>query len=347
MKKTLIIATTILISCGPPPPPQYGAPGAEAVGPNGRPAWVDGRSTRYPELMFLTGVGHGPGQAQCENDAYAALAKIFNAQIHQVSQDWQQYFTQVQSMGPSIKMEAMSLSQLTQVSTDKVVKGARISEHWDGDGTHHCLATLERDPAARNLQEEISRLDAEIRAKVDLGDKEATPTAKFMAYARAMELLQEREVLNIDLRIVSSRGGGVPSPVDFPSLVAKFTVSKRQIKVGLKITGQSADKIQTCLAEELSKRDIQVLEGSSDVDLMIHGTLKYQKAGNVAGSEMVRANINLRVTDIGDGRTLSAFTEDVKVGRPELEQSVQLAVSKLCSQAAPSLVAKVKAALTK
>jgi hypothetical protein len=347
MKKISLIVTVLgIVACGPPPPPQYGG-GVDPVGPGGRPAWVDGRSQQYNDLMYLTAVGHGPSQPPCESDAYAAMSKIFNAQISQVSQDWQRYFTQVSSMGPAVKIEAMAISQLTRVSTEKVIKGARIAEHWAGDGTSHCLATLERDPAASSLQAEISRLDAEIKAKISLGDGDANPTTKFMAYARAMELMQEREALNVDLRIVSSRGGGIPAAIDFPALVAKFTVTKGKIKVGLKIVGTRGDKIQTCLAEELAKHDIQVLENTSDVDLMIHGTLKYQKAGYVAGSEMVRADVNLRVTDVSDGRTLSAFTEDIKVGRPELEQAVQLAVFKLCTQAAPSLVQKIRASFHK
>ena len=81
--------------------------------------------------------------------------------------------------------------------------------------------------------------------------------------------------------------------------------------------------------------------------MMIHGNLKYQKAGFVRGSVMVRADINLRVTDIENGRTLAAFTEDIKVGRPTLDQSVQLAVFKLCTKSAPSLVQKIRASFNR
>ena len=56
---------------------------------------------------------------------------------------------------------------------------------------------------------------------------------------------------------------------------------------------------------------------------------------------MVRADINLRVVGMADGRTLAAFTEDVKVGRPTLEQAKQLAVTKLCESAIESLPQKI------
>jgi hypothetical protein len=294
-------------------------------------------------VQYLTGVGRGPARGPCESDAYAALGKIFNAKIHQVSQDWQSYFSRVNNLGVDVKVEALEISQLTRVSTDKVLKGARVAEHWQGEGSFHCLGVLERMPTAANLRAEIGRLDAEIKAQVERGDAAATPTAKFMAYARAMEVMQEREALNVDLRIVDPRGVGMPAPIDFPSLVAKFTGSKGKIKVGLKLSGSKASKIQTCLAEELTKNGIEVLEGTSDVDVMIHGKLKYEKAGVVAGSVMVRSDVTLRLTDVENGRTLAALNDDIKVGRPTLEASVQLATFKLCQQVMPRLVQKLRA----
>jgi hypothetical protein len=335
----LVLASTGMLSCGPPPGPAYGGPG---VGPGGKPPWVDGQPVRYPDAMYLSGVGRGPDRGPCESDAYAALAKIFKAQIEQVSQDWQGHFSRVGSMGLNITVEAMSISQLTRVSTDKVLKGAKIVEHWNGDGAFHCLGVLERAPAAQSLRDEIARLDAEIKAQVERGDSAETPTARFMAYARAMELLQEREALNVDLRIVDPRGVGLPSAIDFPALVAKFTTTKGKIKVGLKLTGTKASVIQTCMAEELNKKGIEVLEGTSDVDVMVHGTLQYEKAGVIGGSHMVRANVNLRLTDVENGRTVGAFHDNIKVGRPTLEASVQLAVFKLCQQVVPNLVNKIR-----
>jgi hypothetical protein len=310
--------------------------------PVAKPDWVDGRSGRYSEIQYLTGVGRGPSRGACDADARAALAKIFNAKIQQVSQDWQGHFSKVNNIGHKVRIEAMSISQLTRVSTDKVLKGSQISEHWSGDGTYHCLATLERFPTAAHLREEITRLDSEIKIQVQQGDSASTETARFMNYSRAMEIMQEREALNVDLRIVDPRGAGVPPPVNWADLVAKFTGAKSRIKVGLRLSGTKSRKIQTCLAEELTKQGIQVLENTSDVDVMIHGKLNYQKAGFIHGSVMVRADVSLRLSDVENGRTLAAFTENIKVGRTSLEQSVQLAVFKLCQQVMPALTQKIR-----
>jgi hypothetical protein len=221
-----------------------------------------------------------------------------------------------------------------------------VMQRWvDHQGNHHCLGVIDREPTARRLSEEIARLDKELLMQIQQGDGAATPTAKFMAYARAMELMQERQALNVDLRIVHPNGRGVPPPHRWRELVAKFKTSRAKIKVGLLIKGKKAATIQTCMAEELTRKGIEVLEGTSDVDVMIHGKLKYQKAGIIQGSVMVQAEINLRITDVQNGRTLAAFNETHKAGRPKLRRSVQLAVSKLCKKAAPSLVQKIREAL--
>lgn len=347
MKRILmIVVVAALTSCGGPPQPQYGQPaGGPAASSGAKPSWVDGRPARYPQ--HLTAVGRGPSRQTCENDARGAMAKIFSAEIHQVSRDWQGYFSRVGNVGGNVKVEAMSVSQLTRVSTDKVLKGVQIAEVWVGGSTTHCLATLERYPAAQSLREQIQRLDAEMAMKLRLGDEAQTPTAKYRAYARAMELMQEREAFNVDLRIVNPRGGGLQAPRKWEELVARFETAKSKIKIGLKLTGTNARKIQTCLVEQLTRKGMEILEGTSDIDLIIHGKLKYQKAGVIAGSVMVSADMDLRISDVETGSTFSAFTENIKVGRPTLNRSIQLAVSRLCEQVVPRLAAEIRKSFRK
>ena len=344
-----IAGLLVSVSCGGPVPPSY-PPDRSAGGGSGgaRPTWVDGVSGRYSDVQYLSAVGHGAAQAACESDAYGALAKIFNARIQSESTDWQRHFSQVQNSGAGVTVEMMNVTQLTRVSTDKVLKGARVAEHWDnGADAHHCLAVIERMPAARSLREEIARIDAEMAAHVKRGDEADTPTARFMSYARAMELMQKREALNVDLRIINNRGGGVPPAHGWQALVDKFLSAKGKIKVGLKLKGSKWRTIQTCLVEELTKQGLEVLEGTSDIDLYIHGTLKYEKAGRIAGSQMVRADLNVRVNDVETGRTLSAFSETVKEGRPTLKRAVQLSVTSLCKKISPKLATKIRASFSR
>ena len=162
-----------------------------------------------------------------------------------------------------------------------------------------------------------------------------------------MNLLQRREALNADLRVVSPYKRGMPPVWGFARLVAKFTRSKAGIKIGFHIKGRERAKVQSCLGSALQKRGIQVLEGSSDVDLWIHGKIDMKRAGYNNGTMMVRGTLNMRITGSDDGKTLGAFTHDVKTGRQTLAQSIQLVASKLCYDVVPKLAAQIEAALTK
>lgn len=293
----------------------------------------------------MTGVGRGPERLSCENDARAALAKIFEAHISQISKDWQAHFSRVNAMG-RVQVEAMAISQLTRVSTDYVLKGTRIAEVWQQPGTFHCLAALERLPAARTLGDEIDRLDVQIGAKIQEGDAAPNATSRFFAYKRAMELMQQREALNAELRIVHPSGAGKPAAHSWQDLVAKFTGAQAGVKIGLQLTGKDAKNLQTCLAEQLTSQGVRVLEGTSDVDLMVHGTLKWRWAGQVMGSYMVKINLNLRISDVEGGQTVAAFAESLKTGRPQKEQALQTASTKLCHVIAPKLASRIRSALS-
>ena len=167
---SLVLTVALVASCGPPPPRyQYarGGGGGGAGGQGGKPSWVDGNPGRYPGMSYLTAVGRGGARGACEDAARGALAKVFNSRVSQVSQDWQGHFSKVTEAAPSVRVEAMNISQLTRVSTDKVLKGARIAEHWiDRQGSHHCLGVIDRAVTARRLKEEIARLDKKMGLQI-------------------------------------------------------------------------------------------------------------------------------------------------------------------------------------
>ena len=333
--------------CMPPQPPAYpGGNGDTTVANGAKPDWVDGTPARYPRMMYLVGVGRGTSRMPCENDARGALSKIFHAKIEQVSQDWMGHFSRVNATG-KVHVEAMAVSQLTRVSTDYVLKGTKVAEVWKGPGAFHCLGVIDRIPAARTLRDEIARLDVQIAAKVKEGDSAPNVTTKFFAYKRAMELLQQREALNAELRIVDPNGRGQPLLIGWAELVAKFTGSSRQIKLGLKLQGTQAKRIQTCLAQQLTQEKIIVTETSNDVDLFIVGNLKWEWGGINNGEYMVKIYVNLRVMDMENGKTLAAIAEELKTSRPDKQAALQTATTKLCHVLTPRIAQQVKASLTK
>jgi hypothetical protein len=349
MLRALLLSTGVLAlaACGPPPGPNYGGgPGPGPAAAGGCPAWNDGatKSPRHPEEMYLTAVGTAPAGGSCENDAYAALSKIFNAQVSQVQTEFQGYRSQINAAGGNMREEATAITSLTRVFTEKVLKGAQIVERGTCTGNLVCLAAMDRAVAAGIIEQELASIDAQIKAKIDEGDSKGgnNPTFRFMSYSAAMEMLAQRMALYADLKVIhAARASRVATPYDPAMLIKKLAGAASRVRVGLKLVGYETGKVQTCLAEGLAKKGLKVSEGTSDVDAMIHGNLKYKRAGYVANSVMVRADFNLRVTNMKTGRTIIAYSEDIKVGRETLEQSLQLAVFKLCEMAVESLPKKI------
>ena len=65
-----------------------------------KPAWIDGVSPEYPAGQYLTGVGQGDNRVVAEDRAYAALARIFKAEVSAQSKDWESYLV-VEQRGTS------------------------------------------------------------------------------------------------------------------------------------------------------------------------------------------------------------------------------------------------------
>ena len=93
---------------------------------NRKPAWIDGVSADYPSAQYLTGVGQGDNRAVAEDRAYAAVARIFKAEVSAQSKDWESYLV-VEQRGSSRDERRLTLDNLTRVSTDKVLENVENS----------------------------------------------------------------------------------------------------------------------------------------------------------------------------------------------------------------------------
>ena len=54
----------------------------------GKPGWVDGHNSEYPSTQYLTGVGQADTRSNAEDQAYAAVARIFKAEVAAQAKDW-------------------------------------------------------------------------------------------------------------------------------------------------------------------------------------------------------------------------------------------------------------------
>ncbi|HMS82027.1 MAG TPA: LPP20 family lipoprotein [Nitrospira sp.] len=233
-----------------------------------KPEWVDGRASHYPPSQYLTGVGQGENRGTAENQAYAAVARIFKAEVAAQAKDWEAYLvTEHQEVARTERR--LTIDHVTKVSTDKVLENVSIGDAWydTRTGVHHALAVVNRSQAETSVMDKVLRLDREVETDVVEARQTTDSLAKVRAFRRAGRNLVLREAYNTDLRVIRSSGQGIPSAYRVGQLsdeLAQFLSSN--LGVALQISGDHAEPIQRALAQGLVREGLHVAAESGGAD---------------------------------------------------------------------------------
>ena len=190
----VIVASTLFLAC---------------TWSQSKPNWIDGVSQDYPSAQYLTGVGQADNRAAAEDRAYAALARIFKAEVSAQSKDWESYLV-VEQRGTSRDERRLTLDHLTRVSTDKVLENAKIVDRWYDakNNLYYALGGMHRAQAETAFMERMTDLDRSIQSDVDQARETSDKLAKVRALRRATRNLVLRETYNADLRVIRTSGQG-------------------------------------------------------------------------------------------------------------------------------------------
>lgn len=233
------------------------------------PDWVMGPSEKYPAALYLTGVGYADTRQAAEDRAYAAVSKIFAAEINSKTQEWEKYF-QSDAKGRSEDSRQINIEQATEVSTKKVLENVTIGETWldKSKAIYYVLAVMDRQHAASALRDRITSLDLkveELMKQSKQGDKLQT----VRALHSAVETLLLREAYNTELRIVNPTGKGSDSGVSLAAVhqdLQEFLAKNFNIMV--EVTGENSAPIRNAIVEGLNRQGLPVVTtGSTPSDL--------------------------------------------------------------------------------
>jgi len=248
---------------------------------NGKPGWVDGRSADYPLTQYLSGVGQADTRSNAEDQAYAAVARIFKAEVAAQAKDWESYLV-VENRGVSNAERRLTIDSVTKVSTDKVLENVRIADVWyDPDRRlYHALGVMNRAQAEAALMEKVVALDRAIDADVAESRQAVDKLAKVRALRRAGRNLVLREVYNTDLRVIRPSGQGTPSPYQVNELSGKLEqFLATNLVLAVQVSGDHAEPVGRALAEGLIREGLHVatnMEGEETgaPELIVRGTVR-------------------------------------------------------------------------
>ncbi|WP_455388012.1 LPP20 family lipoprotein [Petrachloros mirabilis] len=271
--------------------------GCSWFGGQAKPAWIDGVSADYPPAQYLTGVGQGDNRAVAEDQAYAALARIFKAEVSAQSKDWESYLV-VEARGHSHDERRLTLDNLTRVSTDKVLENVKIVDRWydPKKGLHYALAGMHRPQAETAFLERIGELDRSVQSDVEEAHQTSDKLAKVRGLRRAARNLVLRETYNADLRVIRPSGQGTAASYRVQELtheLEEFLATNLVLEVV--VTGDQAEPVQRALEEGLIKEGLQVASQGSETGQLPAGT-----GVHAAPELLVRGMVRVWPIDVRD-----------------------------------------------
>lgn len=261
--------------------------GCRFAGGASPPDWVDGTSQAFPPTHYLVGVGRADTRTGAEKQAYAAVSRIFSAQIDAQSKDWESYLLVEQRAQHSTERR-LTLESVIRVSTEKTLENVRILDAWFDrkERQYYALAGIEKAPAEAALLERLRDLDQTIAAQVGEADQTPDKLIRVRNLKRAVKNLVLREAQNTDLRVIRASGQGVPAAYQIVDLVqALERYLSENLAVAVYFSGEQSEPVRRALTQGLVQRGLSIAGASraSDdarggeslrADLVVTGTVR-------------------------------------------------------------------------
>lgn len=281
------------------------------------PDWVDGRSTRYPEAAYLTGVGRADTPEAAEDRAYAAVSRIFSAQISQRTEEWERYLQSDQKEGTAQQRD-ISVDQVTRVSTDKVVEQVAIAErHHDADANaYYALAVMDRHRAAATLRERIASLDREIDGLLAEPHSGDDVLGRARALHLAVRLLLLRDAYHTDLQIVDPSGRGADTLTRIKTVrLDLHRYLEQHVRIALDVTGDEPLAIRHALTQGLNDYGLPV-SGTEvgQADIVIRGAARFESVGAMSQGAFVRWTARFDLRDRSTDQVIGAVARNGREG---------------------------------
>jgi hypothetical protein len=235
-----------------------------------KPDWVDGPSANYPEASYLIGVGSGDTRQRAEDSAYAALARIFRAEIRSATHE-REDFRQTEK-GEKVEVDrTVDLRSQTEVSTQKVLEQVRIAERWTDPASkvHYALAVLDRAKSASALRQKSLDAEMEAREWEERAKKSTDPLEQARALHKALLAARQNEMYESDLRVIQPTGRGDGLKVSADALDDQLkTLLSRSFKVDVQVDGPQATAVRDAILAGLHNKGFT---SGGEGDLLIKG----------------------------------------------------------------------------
>jgi len=283
-----------------------------ARGGDGKPDWVErGASGKYPDGLYLTGIGVGDTRADASDRARAEIAKRFKVAVHQDVTVQRSVASSEDATGGAWLSES-STRESTRTATDQTLEDVQVAETWTDPVTQRvwALAALHRSAAAERLVDRLGEVDGQIDAAL----KEADAAAGLRALGHVLEaraLLGKREALREPLSILDGASWTETAPT-----VKKTDLDRRIADLAGTVTvavevgppgSLSVPDLQSALARAVTRGGLQRVDDPAAAAVVVRVGLDEGPVAQ-ANRQFSFWNIaaSIELTDVARSRTLGA-----------------------------------------
>ncbi len=258
------------------------------------PDWVEGtKAAAYPDDRYLIGVGQADSRSVAEARAYAAVSRIFKAEVMSQAKDWESYLS-LERKG-SVQIEnRVTIETITKVSTDKLLESVTIVQTWRDPktGLLSALAVMDRTAGRAALTSRIADLDEAVDRDVQEARATAYKFLKLRGLRRAIRTLITRDTYNSDLRVVSG-GRGLPAEYSVAGLTRDLEkLLNEDLIIAVEVKGDQAEAVRLAVVEGLIREGLPVTARSAQ-----------PRAGDAGNPDLlVKGETHLWRTDQSDPR---------------------------------------------
>ncbi len=282
-----------------------------------RPAWITGADPKYPDNVYLKGVGVGKDLDTARANARAEISRTFQARIEQTVSDRQTESVQAEGKRRGPVESSQDVETRTRVSTEGLLEGVEIARTWfDKKGKkHYALAVLNKAKARAALSAAIAEEEAAFQNDLRYAREAAAPIEKARSYAQALKHGEERDRLAARRRLLDPADAPDPSgPAPLADARAAFQDTLARIQFVVEAEADPDSRLKEAVTEKISGMGFRVLKtpaaaepapGKPVLKVFCRLTLEPMDRGNPSW-KFFQWNGSFEMSELSDGKILAS-----------------------------------------
>lgn len=286
---------------------------------------IAGKSSQYPDSLYLVAIGRGETQASADDNARGELSKLFRVHIVHESESIETYTEQKKTEAKFIE-QTFNVEQITKSATESTLEGVLIANRTEKKGEFFSLAVLEKSKSTNAIKSKIIDIDTEIKNLKQNLENQFDPLEKARSLSMIIKHLLVRNDLSNQLRILT---GNLPKSA--PANLYKteddlYVLFTKEIRFGIKIEGERGTDIKNILKEEFGKRGLIISE-NPPFNIMITGNYNAEEINRAPdGWFWVSYSLTISAILLKDNSIISTTSKKDQVGHKSIAQAFDRAL---------------------